>query len=386
MCSRWTKEEDDRLTANWSLYETKEHLKLDWPNRSYSSCYSRASMLGLHRVRLSQQNTWSHSELELLRQHYPFDSQDEVMKFLPGRTWMTIQKRATMTGVSRPLSLNYNNVRRLLDDSFESWYWLGFILADGCFKGPRISIALSTDDQSHLQRFAEYVEANMGVEKDDTVCRVSAMDVKAVPMIMNMLGLEGESPLTKTYNPPKKLNELSDQALFAMFVGFIDGDGCIFNQVKRRKNGKNGAPATMRIVTHESWLPTYETWNDRLSTYIGSAWNYQLKTSQRFTKGFGKKKVYDSRNAEWTITNRTLREVKLLATSMGLPMLRRKWEKVDEYSMNLRDTKPKFYAQACHLFESGLNPNRVALQLGLWDTTVRKWHKEWLGHVSTASV
>ena len=51
-----------------------------------------------------------------------------------------------------------SNLSILLDDSFESFYWMGFILADGCFFENRLQITLAIKDKEHLQSFANYVK------------------------------------------------------------------------------------------------------------------------------------------------------------------------------------------------------------------------------------
>ena len=51
----------------------------------------------------------------------------------------------------------------------------------------------------------------------------------------------------KTYNPPITLDTIQEDYLYCILVGFIDGDGNIQNQNKRKD-------FMLRIKNHSSWL------------------------------------------------------------------------------------------------------------------------------------
>src|SRR6185312_6221316 len=53
----------------------------------------------------------------------------------------------------------------VFNDSLESFYWIGFLLADGSFVGKRyIAISLSLTDINHLDEFKKFLKT------DNTIC------------------------------------------------------------------------------------------------------------------------------------------------------------------------------------------------------------------------
>ena len=85
---KWNAEEIEILKEIYKqgdLSLLKEYL----PNRTYSSCTTKARKMGL-KVR----ELWSDEELNILKNNYSICSIEEMVKLLPKRNRKTIEQRA----------------------------------------------------------------------------------------------------------------------------------------------------------------------------------------------------------------------------------------------------------------------------------------------------
>ncbi|NPV13032.1 MAG: hypothetical protein HPY57_14800 [Ignavibacteria bacterium] len=112
----------------------------------------------------------------------------------------------------------------------------------------------------------------------------------------------------KTYNPPN-LDSILDDKLFSLIIGFIDGDGSITKQFKRKD-------AILRIKCHSSWvfilqkflLHLYENYNGKIPSV----------------------KINNQGYACFNITNSIiLKNIKNKCLELNLPILKRKWDNID---------------------------------------------------------
>jgi len=138
-----------------------------------------------------------------------------------------------------------NKCENLLNESLESYYWLGFLMADGHFE-PRsynISISIHNKDKSHLiklQNFLE-VESIRDFTKQNQV-NIAFGGKIVVSKILKKYAIKSN----KTINPPN-LHSIIGDNLKAFNIGFIDGDGCITYQT-----GRKDSRITIRV--HANWL------------------------------------------------------------------------------------------------------------------------------------
>lgn len=138
-----------------------------------------------------------------------------------------------------------NNLSILLEDTPETYYWIGFLLADGHFDEKRIVVGLAEHDRDHLERFAKYIsyEGTISTVKKNSynavhsAVRLSAMDAEVVTKLREKFDIKSN----KTYNPPKTLKWVSEDLFLCLLAGFIDGDGSI-NE------------SCIRIKVHISWF------------------------------------------------------------------------------------------------------------------------------------
>ncbi len=71
---------------------------------------------------------WTQEEINLIKEIYATTKPKDLESFFPGKKKNQIQLKANSIG----LRLNdYRNIKRLLNGSIMSLYWMGFILADG---------------------------------------------------------------------------------------------------------------------------------------------------------------------------------------------------------------------------------------------------------------
>jgi hypothetical protein len=228
-------------------------------------------------------------------------------------------------------STRLQKAKRLLDESPEAYYWMGFILADGSFINNNvIAIRLKEDEKEHLEKMGSFLEINNkiaiyqanGYRKKDLntkSCNLVITDVENVPLIKEKFRI----PARKTYNPPT-LPEMTREQFLSLFAGYIDGDGCISTQGTTRYRNKKGEivlyPRTdciIQIKCHSSWLETLKIFEERLHKELG----FELTKSK---VGINKQGF-----CLWRIQNgKIVKSIKEGLQKLNLPLLLRKWNKI----------------------------------------------------------
>ena len=113
----------------------------------------------------------------------------------------------------------------------------------------------------------------------------------------------------KTYEPSLFFDMLSDNRLVSAFAGFIDGDGCINYQHGRKD-------CMLRIKIHSNWKKNLQNTVTRISDISG----FKLPKVRINNQGY----------CNWgTGNNEFLRWYKKKLVKLKLPILARKWDKVD---------------------------------------------------------
>lgn len=319
----------------------------------FSSVVLEKSSKKLNKTRIitvMDRKKWSKKEDLLLRKFYPISSKDKMIELLPNRTWASISIRASRRGFRLGrLSSQKSDVNRLLDDSNGAYYWIGFLLADGSFGRKRIKLSLSTIDEEHLCQFADFVSfAREDIGRYSSSVSMSAQDAKVVPMIKKKFDIK----IRKTYNPPdlQSYQKMPPDRFIALLTGFIDGDGSIKKQHNRRD-------AIIAIKVHSSWLPWLIFASEKLDSIVG------ISTCSPFLNRYG--------YAEWTICDsRLLSFLKTHASRMGLPLMQRKWQKIDADFISSRRAAEERKLRVLSLAEEGLRPIDISSQTGIKYSTV----------------
>lgn len=188
----------------------------------------------------------------------------------------------------------------LLLDTPESYYWMGFLLADGHFSAKGVmKITLASIDRSHLLKLKKFLHIkNMQEENNGKAVCIKTMDTKLVPIITSKFDISNK----KTYQPPN-LSFIKDRdLLMSLIIGYIDGDGCIAKKAKG---------FSLNIHCHASWLKTIDSFVKAINP---------TSTARIRPDGYASASVSN---------NESLKELKRFAINKNLPILKRKWDKID---------------------------------------------------------
>lgn len=118
----------------------------------------------------------------------------------------------------------YSNIFDTIDTE-EKAYWLGFLYADGYVssKTNHIELTLSIKDYTHILKFANFINYQGSIGKNDIKVRVSFQDKKMHQDLIDK-GCVPNKSLILTF----PTNDIVPDNLVVHFVrGYIDGDGYI---------------------------------------------------------------------------------------------------------------------------------------------------------------
>ena len=216
-----------------------------------------------------------------------------------------------------------NKLIKLLDESKTSYYWLGFIMADGYItKNNRLRIGLSIKDIKHLENFRNFI--GCGTIRTETVtssfgtfesASISVMDVKTLGVIKNRFKIESD----KSKNPIN-VESISNENLIPFLIGYIDGDGSIIKQ-------SNRDDCRINFHIHFSWVVFLES--------------IRIKLEEIYSIKIPKPKIDKENYCVWNISNNEIvTDLKNTSIKYSLPVLSRKWDRIDENKVS-RYTKTK---------------------------------------------
>ncbi len=253
-----------------------------------------------------------------------------------------------------------SRIEKLLEETPEAYYWVGFLLADGNLCGNRIKIALSVSDLDHLKKFAAFIEMNpdricIWTRPSDgyTYCSIAIVNALAAKGLREKFGFRER----KTYNPPIVTHELND-LLISMYAGFVDGDGCIRNLHLR--NDFNIA-----IKCHSSWLDFLTKLQSDLYKFFEEHKHGYISTALINSRGY----------AYVTLSNvLLLGKLKAFLKGLNLPIMTRKWDVIDEsyvdkYRSRVNNTKEN-HRRIIELYEQGNKVSLISSALGIKYSTV----------------
>lgn len=167
----------------------------------------------------------------------------------------------SMTNIS--ISNKLADLSSLLEETLQSYYWIGFILADGNLSPKyRLKITLAKKDFCQVEAFAKFVNFKGTIKffKSKTPsAELAAMDVTNGRKIREKFDISSN----KTISPPSLdfYTKMSDEFFVSLLVGLIDGDG----HVKLRTN----TVPILTIKIHKSWFSFLVLITKRLGEIIG---------------------------------------------------------------------------------------------------------------------
>jgi hypothetical protein len=269
---------------------------------------------------MAKEPNWSKEDNLLLKEHYELDTEENLQRLFPTRTWVGIKEHAKSKFKIKRLVSNrvrVGNTATLLEETLEAYYWMGFLLADGTFdKNGRLSLTLSEKDKDQAYKFASFIE--MKKENVRAYTRKTNYSSSSTHyQVSSMVGYYGQQirekfdlKLNKTENPPdlsKILNNTTKDNFLALIIGFIDGDGSIIYSNKK-------VNTNIKIEIHSSWLLN-------LSLIEKVIYSYFLEVGPNSSK--------INRNGYASLyISRTSIVKKLKEFSKNLPRLERKWQKI----------------------------------------------------------
>ncbi len=200
----------------------------------------------------TKQIKWTPDKIKFLKDTYPTKGSFPcVKKFKISRH--AVKSMARLLKVKCLKDKNLYKLKILNEETLLSYYWLGFIVADGFIsEGGQMSFILSIIDKNHLNKLAKLIGIKLHTRTVKTayatskICSISCKDVKYGIIIKNKLNITNN----KTYNAPNLNFFKNKEQALAFFIGFSDGDGMI--------QWRHDVPSMLRINCHYNWINNFK--------------------------------------------------------------------------------------------------------------------------------
>jgi hypothetical protein len=174
-----------------------------------------------------------------------------------GQSVHSLREWARRHKLKRTINLQRNgDMSPLLSETLESFYWLGFIAADGyIYKNGHLMVSQSVKDKETIFKLAKYLKTSVYKykskkggfrKKESTTYRVNISDKIIGIKIREMFNVQKNSP--KTYTGISLDFIKSSKQAAAFLCGFIDGDGSL-----------NKKDKIYKVECHQSWFATLST-------------------------------------------------------------------------------------------------------------------------------
>lgn len=270
-------------------------------------------------------NNYTLEEDNIILNNYNKIEIDDLIKLLHNRNKQSIYNRAFKLNIKKETCKN--TCKNLLLKTPESYYWLGFLIADGHFsKNNVLHINIIKNDLNHLINFCNFLQFDhKKIKIKNNIIRLSISDNNTLSILKSEYNINSN----KTYNPINFNFNIETDFIMCFLIGLIDGDGSITNKKK------------CYITAHKSWFNFYN--------------NFKI----------GKNYIYDN-NIRYFINTTYLYELKKIIYKYDLPVLNRKWNKLDKLYKN---NKVNFIID---LLKSGLNINDIINQYNFSKSCIYK--------------
>lgn len=302
---------------------------------------------------------WTKEEDNILTTNYNSNTgKDKLLGLLPNRSWDAIKIRA------EKLKLKFYkgthpyvraNLAVLLENTCTAHYWNGFLMADGnCNNSSRLVLCLSIKDKEHLINFAKFINCKYTIHKSLTKIYVRVQDKYNMKLLKEKLSWED----VKTYNPPSinVFENMSDDLFLSFFIGFIDGDGHIRKQYNRQDS-------CIVLKLHSSWLNILTYFSKRLCTLL----NINNKVAKINSKGYAFIVFSNSKIVNY-LKNETNR--------LGLPVLQRKWDVIDEKFVSKRILDSNNRNSVINMLKEGYSSIEICNTLNVSNSLITKITKD----------
>jgi hypothetical protein len=246
-----------------------------------------------------------------------------------------------------------SKLHSLLNESPISYYWIGFLLADGHFKGNRLCVSLSIKDEAHLKTFLKYVGYDNSFHYRTIKCNgKSYPQISAAfsdPLVTN-ISKKFNMSCRKTYEPPD-LSKINKDLFWPLLIGFIDGDGSI----RAQSGGRPDSFITIKI--HSSWLSNLNLMSHRLHSHLG----IKCPVAKINTKGYA---VVNFANSI------AVKFLKQTGIALHLPYLERKWSRINLSHLNRFERATRLHQEILKLLTTGKTINEICQLRHIHHSTV----------------
>ena len=304
---------------------------------------------------------WNKIENEFLVKNYENgDKKDLLLKI--NRSWDSIKQHANLLGLNRNCDVyRESNMNKLMEDTNDAFYWIGFLAADGHFADGRIRLILSIKDIEHLSKFGKFIETT-NLNFDTETCNISLKNISIFDCLCDKFGFTNN----KTYSP-SNLDEIfkniDNNLIYSFIVGFIDGDGCI-----RKIQNRNDCNLTIHL--HNSWLENLIYMEDFLYNY------FEIKKDKILSK------ISNDVYSKLIISNSLiLGKMKKECLKLNLPIMYRKWDVIDENFVSRYAIKNKTRIEAIELYLSGIPAKEITKRLNLKEKTIYYYIREYKANI-----
>lgn len=195
-------------------------------------------------------------DINKFKEMYPVSNMEEILSFF-NLSRKQVHQLAFKLKVKRLTRDNRSerDLSPLLGDDLQSFYWIGFILADGSVYRTYLSIKIQCTDIDFLKEFSRLTKSKIsfGRRKDGDgfsgkdFCKICVSHKEVVDKLKVKFNIKSN----KTYAPPDtSLWDFSKEQCLALIAGFIDGDGSIT---------KNENFTNIDVSNHISWF-SFHNW------------------------------------------------------------------------------------------------------------------------------
>lgn len=264
---------------------------------------------------MNEKFIWTQGKIDKLVEMYPLGNMNTILDYFgidkTNRSILYIA--AKKYGIKRARSIQSKcDLSPLLNDSLEAFYWMGFLLADGCFLKGALLVKLAEKDEKHLELLASFLGMDhirhSTTKPKGKFKACNCVDIRGEhKAVVDALRIKFDIKPRKTYFPPDTSKwDFTDDQYLALIIGFIDGDGAIC--IKQNC-------FTTSISNHLSWT-SFHTW---IITKLISVFG---------TSNAGPYIRKDRNQSVLEINHPTMFHLTKFVHSNKIPFLNRKWEKL----------------------------------------------------------
>jgi hypothetical protein len=289
---------------------------------------------------------YTKEEVKYLKENYTSENKNVIIKKLKNRSWRSIQKKAFLLNLKRNIRTNKfsGKLSKLLDPTPESFYWLGFFIADAHISNKNnIQLNISLKDEEHLENLRNFL--NYDIKKyysnKTKSVRIILSDKETILKIKKLYKWKSN----KTENPVK-IKHLCETDLDFLLLGIIDGDGHINKE------------SQITIKSHKSY-------NNFLS-FLLSKYDIKSKINKEGLSIIHINKI------------EICKKLKKLAIYNNIPVLQRKWKNIDLNKLSKKEKTNLIEEKCFKYFDKNIfNCNLVVNNENISSSTYYKYLKSW---------